>query len=316
MVEHNLAKVGVASSNLVSRSILFLALLFTYIQASQSIKILPNYCIDGQDVRISHFYKQTLEDKTLFTLPNTSTSFEVPSLKIEDYFKTKGFKVEDLSGGVIRFNSFCKSDKEMVFLQEHLRKVYLKTYPNIRIDSIKVTPKKPLPENFSRYEFIKALISKSKLKKCSGVFVAYYKDLKNLQKTIYFNFETRAFLPVFISTSPISHNSTLHKSHFKQELAQLKDIPSQPLLEFKSDSLVAKFNIKSQKILLSRQFNKKADIAKGSYVKGVLVDGKLRVQTEVKALQSGNIGDTIRVKNSKNITFNALIKKKDLVIIR
>ncbi len=275
---------------------------------------MPKYCIDNSSLKVSNFYKDTLNDEILLNIPQNSSSFKIPSIKIIDYFQNKGFEAADLTQGIITLDRSCSQKNKFTFLTEHLKKIYKQTYENITIDSINISPQKPLPQHFDQFTFKKAIISKSKLKKGEGTFIVYYNDEKNIQKILYFTFQTQAFLPLFQASQDISNGSILNSSNAKPTLVQIQNAPTKPLQN--PNNLIAKFNIKKGTILSTRQFKKNTLIKKGSFIKAILKEGKLVIGIDVKALQNANIGDTIKVKTSKNKIFNAIIKEKNLAIIR
>ena len=57
-------------------------------------------------------------------------------------------------------------------------------------------------------------------------------------------------------------------------------------------------------------------IKKGERVGAVLSDGALSIIVEVTALENGNLGDTIKVKNNDKKVFSAQIVSKKQVMIR
>ena len=57
-------------------------------------------------------------------------------------------------------------------------------------------------------------------------------------------------------------------------------------------------------------------IKKGERINAVLNDGALSIIVEVMALENGNLGETIKVKNNDKKVFSAQIVSKKQVMIR
>ena len=69
-------------------------------------------------------------------------------------------------------------------------------------------------------------------------------------------------------------------------------------------------------MLRLRQFTPLPLIKKGERVNAVLSDGALSIIVEVTALENGNLGETIKVKNNDKKVFSAQIVSKKQVMIR
>ncbi len=314
MVEHNLAKVGVASSNLVSRSILFFILVFPLF--AQEIYLQDEYCVDNLHVKLSDIIKDKdiIEDKVLLKLPDSTNVYQIPTIKLSYRLKELGFESIKNEKGVITFKKFCDFNLEILY--EKFTKAVKTVYPNAKIHSLKITPKNYLPKNMDEFYFKNISISKTALKKQQGVFLAKFITPQNRVKSIYFSFLLDAKTYVFISSKDLKSGTVISSNDFIKQEVSLDKIPINTLKNISPDSLIVKFNIKKGTILTQNSFKKKSLIKRGNYIKGILKDGALSLEIEVKALNSGNKGEKIRVLSGDGKTFNAIIINSQTVYIK
>lgn len=146
MVEHNLAKVGVASSNLVSRSILLLFFITSFVFA-KTITLLPHYCVDENLDLNAHIFGTT-ETFKVIEIPKTKAKFTVPSLYVKSEFEKHGFNVIDSKTGTITFERFCNMAGKKDEIAEALLEKFEEKYPCIISDLPEIILNTPLPYNF------------------------------------------------------------------------------------------------------------------------------------------------------------------------
>ncbi len=238
-VEHNLAKVGVASSNLVSRSIFILITIF---------------------IIFSH---------NLFAL----TLAESLKIKIK----------EDI--------------------------------PNATINSISIEKPSSLPQDFSSYKLKDIFILS--IRSNDGNFRALYEMPNKLNKSIFFKFKIDANVNVLVAIKDIDRDHILNLSDYEQKSVSLKEYDKEALKEApKNIKLITRTRIKRGKILTNRQFKTLSDIKKGDLINAVLKDGALNIEVLVTALEDGNVGDIIQVRNENNQVFKANVISKNRVLIR
>ncbi len=312
MVEHNLAKVGVASSNLVSRSILFFILTFSL--HAQNIHLKDEYCIKNPHVMLGDIVENVKNDKVLIDIPDTTSHFQVPTIKVLEKLEKLGFKVQKNEQGIIKFKRFC--DFKLDALDKKLQKAVKTIYPNAYINSLQIKPKNTLPNGIDKMVLKNISVSKSSIKRQDGVFLAKFINQKGHIKSIYFSFSLDATLDVFVSTKDIKSGTILTQNHFAYQEFELKKLPINFLKTITPNTLIAKFNIKKGTILTQNAFKKKNLIKRGNYIKAILKDGMLSLEIEVKALNSGDRGDKIKVMSSDGKTFSAIIINKTTVHIR
>ena len=233
-VEHNLAKVGVASSNLVSRSIFLLIIFF--------VPLFGNSLVD------------------------------------------------------------------------ELHKTIYAEFPSAKINSITIDSQDEVPANFSDFR-LKEIILLG-LRDDNGAFRAIYATPNQTSKSIFYKFQIDFKLPVLIATRDIGRDHILNLTDYEQKFVSLKDYDKQAIIDPSNHQLITKTKIKRGKILTNRQFKTLSDIKKGDKITAIIEDGALKVEIVVTALDDGNIGQIISVKNLNNQTLKAQVISKNQAIIK
>ncbi len=307
-VEHNLAKVGVASSNLVSRSIFFL-LFFPIFLFSSDLALWPMYCVSNGKITLADLGFTDKSDEILNLGENKAA--KINSRDLTEILKKRGVELEDKSGGETVFVKNCDalSLVQRAFLQEvtsEFKGLQFVKFPLIE-------PQNELPKNFHEYKFDKIYVNKINPK---GSFRAGFVAPNGSQPSVFFRYEISAKMPVLRATKPIATRQMLGIGDFAKDWVELREFSPDMMSDAPNARLAAKQNIKSGEVLRLRQFTPLPLIKKGERVNAVLSDGTLSIIVEVTALENGNLGETIKVKNNDKKVFSAQIVSKKQVMIR
>ena len=314
MVEHNLAKVGVASSNLVSRSILFI-LFFPSILLANPIQIQSQYCVRHESLMLSDIISEVENDLILMELPHSS-KFQIPYIRIEALLKDHGFESIDQSGGLITLNRHCVSDDLLKPLENKLKEEFYKAYKSLKIEHFNLFPQAPLPPDFKDYTFEKWRLSSSTLRRTKGSFAATYLDTKEMRKTLYFRFEIRASLKGFKAKHNLSNGTILTLEALEPARFSLDEISDIPLELFQSNEWVLKHYVRQGTVILLRHLELKPLVRKHSYVDALVKDGGLVITIRAQALSDGSKGDMVRVRTTEGRMFNAIVMSDTKVLIK
>ncbi len=312
MVEHNLAKVGVASSNLVSRSIFFLFFLPLFLHA-KTVQLQPEYCVDGEQLLLSHIVSE-MPKTPLMRLPNTS-SFQVPFLRLEALLKEHNITSEDTSsGGIITLRRHCGVSHEFGALEQAVREAFEEMYAGIAIEQIVLAPQSVLPADFKDYSLMSVRLGN--VRSASGTFSVVFSDARGLRRNFYFRFHITATLSGFKAKHNLPNGKILTLGDIEPVQFVLETLPSPPLQEMKPDTLVARQHIREGTLLLERQFDQRLLVTRRSAVEALMEDGGLVVSVRAQALEGGNEGDMIRIRTNEGRLFKAKILSKNRVIIK
>ena len=309
-VEHNLAKVGVASSNLVSRSIFFILIfLFSTKLFANEVSIYPMYCIVNDQISL-----RTLgfdgEDNEILNLEGMRAA-KIESKRLYEIL-TSNFKTyKDKSGGSVVFVKNCQIMDE---IQMHFLKAISDEYPGISVSDLSISPQNKLPVNFKDLVFKNIFLSDQNNQK--GVFRASFEDVDLSLKSLYFKFSFNAKMPVFIAINSMNTNHILSLLDYQPTMIEFSKWPRDALSGLSAATLITKIQIKSGEILTKRQFNAISLVKKGEMLNAVLIEGGVNIIAEVKALEDGNLGDMIKIRTKDNKILEATVSGKGQAIIR
>ncbi|MCR8689284.1 MULTISPECIES: flagellar basal body P-ring formation chaperone FlgA [Campylobacter] len=187
-------------------------------------------------------------------------------------------------------------------------------YPSAIINSINIDKPDEFPDDFNKFK-LKDIILLS-LHDNGGTFRAVYTTPNSTSKSIFFKFKIDFKFLVLISSRDINRNHILNLGDFEQKSVSFSDYDKQSLTHFPKYQLITKSKVKRGKILTNRQFKTLSDIKKGDKITAIINDGSLKVEIIVTALDDGNIGQIISVKNQNNQTLKAQVISKNQAIIK
>lgn len=195
-----------------------------------------------------------------------------------------------------------------------LIKEFKTNYPQIEIISLELDTQSSLPEDFNQYVFLK--LGNHNFEKADGFIKAEFKTPEQFKKNIFFKYFLKAKLEVLQSTRPISRNENLSPASFKIVKIPFDKVPSGILKKDEIANLIAKSNIRENMILKYNMFKTKTLIQRNDSVYGVMKDGDLSMIIELKAMQSGNLNQRIRLKNKEGKVVHGKVISKNYVEIK
>ena len=312
-VEHDLAKVGVASSNLVSRSIVFLLLITTF-AFTKSITILPHYCVDD-NLKLKADFFGADDSFEVLIIPKARSTFTVPSLHVKNPFEKNGYEIIDSPTGIVTFERFCNIAGKKDDIAQAVLLEFEKKYPCIDSDLPVIKISSPLPFDFKSYELIKVNLKQNALRKRSDSFKAIFQT-PNKERSIYFKFNINAFIDVFKAKHKLYNDKILSKNDYEKLSVKLDKLPSKVITCSMPKNLMTKNYISANSILTMNKFTHKKDVLRGTTIRAYIRDGMLVLETEATVLKDGNIGDVVKIKTDKGKLFRAkLISKYKAIIL-
>ncbi len=313
VVEHNLAKVGVASSNLVSRSILLLLIVFI---PSFSFSLNNSYCLENQNYVDSKLLGLK-ENFKIIKIPNNSSLFKVPSISILTVLRDHNISLSGEQPNIITFKRNCNISAKKSEISWKLMEIFEKHYSCITfLDEPKIEPTSPLPYNFKDYKLIEISIKPFLLRKERGSLKAIYKTPKNVEKKIYFRYWLNATVKTFKAKHKLYNDKILTKNDIEEVEATLNELPSGVITCEIPKNLITKSYIKENSILSLNRFKFKKDILRGDELRVFVNEGALSIMMPATALSDANIGDILKVKTkSSKILKVKLISKYKAVVL-
>ncbi len=306
-VEHNLAKVRVASSNLVSRSIIILLLpLFLF---GFDVNIYPMYCINDSVISLKTFGFDG-EDNEILNLENRRAA-KIDKEKLFEILKSNFKTFNDKTGKTVAFVRDCTTyDK----IQAEFIKTLSNEYQNIDIKDIDIISQNKLPDNFDNFKLKE--ISVLKNPKSNGNFKATFVVNDFNIKTLYFRYNFKAQIPVFVAIKNLNRGDELDVFDYQKSFVDFNKFDINLLKDIDNSKMVAKTEIKAGDVLLTQNFTKMSLIKRGDKINATLNDGGLSLIIETIAVQNGNLGDEITVRTKDRKSFKAKIVSKNMAIIQ
>ncbi len=318
MVEHDLAKVGVASSNLVSRSIFLAAFLFSTLLFSNDKLVIKNhYCIKQNTVFLKTLFPHQKQDIMLLKIPEGLENYKIPSIDIITFIKKRiNLSIIDESGGIVTFDKQCFVNYDKKKIVTVLKKKFQDKYKTLKIQNILIKPINSFPKNFKNYNIKNLMITDQNLRKSNGNFIVLYKNKKDRISRIYFRFKIIAKITLFKAKNNITNGKILSQKNCERVAARFDKIPMN-FIDLKSlDGYISRNYIRKGQILTAFLIKKKKLIQKRDSVTAIIQSGGLQLEFTAKALNSGNKNEYIQVINSSGKVFRVKIIGRGLVKVQ
>ncbi len=318
MVEHDLAKVGVASSNLVSRSILLIMFFLSTVLFSKTTFILKSkYCIKKNKLFIKDIFPKSTQNIELLDIPKGLVNYKVPSLDIlTPSRKIIKNPIIDMSGGIVTFDMQCyiKYDKKSII--NSLKNKFLQKYHNLKIENIIILPISSFPSKFQNFRFVTIKISDYNLRKNEGSFAVLYRNNQNRILRVYFKFKIMAKITLLKAKNNITNGKILNLNDYKKVEENFTKIPMGLLRKNYLKNYIAKTFIRKGEVLTTFLVQKRKMIIKKESVTAIIKNGGLVLEFFATALNSGNKGDIINIVNNNGKIFKAEVIQKGLVEVQ
>ena len=315
VVEHDLAKVGVASSNLVSRSILIFLLLFTFLNSSDKFFLKDSYCVDGlKKVTASLITKQKTKDFFILKLPNNRAKYTVSNLKILSKFKENDINITDLSKGVVVFKN-CKIPINIKKIKKELIHKFKKRFSSLKIKRIYITSPSSLSPNLSFYRIEKVKLKNNRLSHAKGSFSAILKR-ENKKKQVYLKYDMDATIIVLKANYNLRNGKILQNNDYIKTRIKFYKLPARVLSDNLKNGYIVKGYIRKDSILSMNNFKIKKAILKGEYIKAILKDGNLILEIDAHLLNDADIGDIVQLRTIAGRVYKAKIVSLKTALIQ
>lgn len=168
-----------------------------------------------------------------------------------------------------------------------------------------------LPKNFDKYYFLK--LAQGRFDRASGYVRAEFKTPENIKKNVFFRYFIKAKLEVLRSNKELQRGDVLTGADYTLSLVDFDKVP--PAIIYKDDdlNLLARTNIKKNSILRRNMFKANYLVKKDAILRGILEENEIKMIIELVALESGNEGDLIKVRNKDGKIMQALIINRNQV---
>ena len=315
VVEHDLAKVGVASSNLVSRSILLLLLTLSFLNATQKIILKDTYCSDDTTkITASFFTKNKNNDFFILNLPKSRSSFSVSSLQIISKFKENNISFKDMSNGIVTFKK-CYDPIAFGDVKKLILKKFQEKYPSLKIKQISLSSTSPINFDLSGYKVKDIDLRENNYRNSQGVLSVIYRKKFKL-KRIYLRYEILGTILVFKAKYNLRNGKILKNNDYVTTKIKFDVLPLNVLTADLNKKYIIRGYIRKGTILTSNDIRVKKSVLKNDSIQAILKDENLIIEEEAHVLSDANIGDVVKIRTLKGKILKAkILSPKSAIII-
>ncbi len=191
-------------------------------------------------------------------------------------------------------------------IKEILHQKFQATYPQMQINAVYVNAVSTLPKRLTDYRVTAVAITRDNLRRAKGSVMVTFAKGEKVRKT-YYKYKIDATIPLYKSNANIPKGRTI-----TPDVAVLTEIPfttlyHKPLGDADFYHYAAKRRIKEGDVLSFEKVSRATDIQRNEKVTAIIREGALQLQFEAKAMQSGNVGDIIKIKKDYKKSFKARI---------
>ncbi len=191
-------------------------------------------------------------------------------------------------------------------IRSALQKAFIEHYPTLQIHAIYLKPSTSLINRLTEYRVTHVAITKDNLRRSRGNVMVTFEKGKRRRK-LYYKYHIDADITLYTAATDLQRNRALTPDVAVQKTVPFTTLYHTPVDESAFYRYIAKQNIKADTILSLNRLKKRMDIARNDSVRAIIRDGSLSLSFEARALQSGNVGDIIKIRKSYKKFFKARI---------
>lgn len=200
-------------------------------------------------------------------------------------------------------------------IKNQIEYLFLKEYLDYNIDIEEIYVELVSFYDISEYSLESVNFGSNLLKREHGTFSVTYRNGEK-QRNIFFKYSISATVEALVATDSIQSRDELSRENVSLQRVKFSQLLSSPA---KADILkggyVSRSYLRSGQLISERNIIKLDLIKKGDKLFAIVNDGVVRVELEVVALESGNIGDIIKVRLPNRDTIEARVLEKSVVEI-
>lgn len=278
--------------------IIFASLFFFKLHAAETLMLEDSYFVDSREINASIITNDKRNDFLLLQIPQESYTKKIKTKELLALLKEHGYKKFDSKRSYINFT--LKSPIDTSFMETKVREFYEKNYKNIEIEKISITPRSfmdVLPKEYTVHLKNRDFLSNS------GVLHIKTSDNKKL----FFDYEVKAYLSVFISKESIEKEMRISPLHYMPKKILLDKFRDRPLQSLEQTSMQAKRRIPKDTVLTVRDVELLDLVKKDSTITVSMSGEGMNIVFSAKALQDGKLDDIIKIQNSSQKILKARV---------
>ena len=266
-----------------------------------------DYTFSNPIITAKTLFPNIQKDIFIYKAPENRFSFYLNSNQIVEALRKYGFKISNNGIRRVKF-TYVPQNLSLAPIREEILDNFFTTYPNIDIHHIDIIPKHPLkklPESWS------LIFRESNLRRSSGYF--YIEDERG--NKIHFKYIVDGSIYLLKSDRNIRKGEIIDNSNTYPDITKFDRYRGSYLSEEQLGKVVAKHYIPKDRAITSRMVEKLKVIQRNQIVRGFIQDGAVYIETDIRTLQGGGVGDIITIETSEGAILKAKIVSSKLVQI-
>lgn len=199
-------------------------------------------------------------------------------------------------------------------IKQKLQHTFLTAYETLQIQQIEITPLTKLPKDLSSYTLEQISLSNAALKRNSGNFSAVLSK-SSRKKRIYLKYNLKASIHVWKAKNDIPRGKFLQTGLLKKASVPFNTFYKQPIDASYIEKYRSKRLLKEGSVVYASDVDKILAVKRNDLLIATLKDAALAIEFSVQAVQGGDIGDVIKVRNNHKKILRAKITSKKRVEI-
>ncbi len=211
---------------------------------------------------------------------------------------------------------FATAELHVEKIKKYASAQFLKTYPNMHIDTLTVKRYSALPKEFTKYKLLEVSISDNNLKREKGTLSGTY-AYGDKKRKLYYHFNIDASVDVLRTNQYIQKGKTLTDNLIDFVTIKFTNFYQTPITAYYLNQYRARTSLVEGKILTTRHIEKVTSVKRGDKLSTTLRDGGVSVIFQSEALKDAHIGDIIKVKrNHKSFFHVKIISSTEAVVTK
>jgi len=247
---------------------------------------------------LSDIIKKPKKDILLYHFNINEHSKRVRTKDLINELKKHGFNDYKPTNNYTQFSQISPIDTSRI--TNKIKNLYINNYKNIIIKKITVQPRVYLTSIPSYYEIV---MQKKSYLSNSGIL--YIKTID--KKKIFFNYSIEATVNIFLSKNRIKKDEEISNKNIKKSSIMLDRFRAMPLQEIKKSAFQAKYNMRKNQILTTRDVVGLFLVKRGSNINITLNNLNIDISIVAKAMQNGKYGESINVMTTNGKKIKVII---------
>ena len=289
------------------KTILLLLFISSFLYSQNILK--NEYYIKNNFIMLSDVvHNAKTNDKKLFSLETDRHTLRVKTKELIKLLKENGYRgYASKHRGYIQFTKRSPINRKKIITQ--IRKLYKTKYNSITIKNISVQPNvymEKLPSSYTVHFEEKSYLSSK------GVL--YIKTQE--RREIFFHYLVSAKVTIYQAKRDIRKGTHLENRNCQKKSIMLDKFWAMPVQDINKHQYQSKYNIRAGRTITMRNVTGLDLVRRGSRINVFMGDENMQISFSAKALQNGELEDTINVLSREGRKIKVIVTGKNRAEVR